>query len=311
MGTQAERAKTAEGAPYVPARVVSASLKGGKGWKTWATLSGTLTQLAEAAPEALLDAVERDLDADPNPFRDLFDEEGDGLIGGVPHTGLVWALEALAWSPDLFARVAKVLARLAEMDPGGQVSNRPAESLRNLFLPCKRFSEASDKHRLQTLEMLLDTVPRAGWQLLVGAYPSSEGFVIDRRPPSLRSWAQDGAPQPTMAEFHKTVSQMTEMLLDGVGSDADRWADLVGIISTFSAEDRKQAIDLLSQRAKSLREHRAVHNLWTRLRGVMHHHRSHPDAAWAMDAKELAAIEAVYPRTDPGGPCCGLRPAVR
>ena len=105
MGTQAERAKNAEGASYVPARVVSNALGGGDEWQTWATLSGSLTELAEAAPETLLDAVERDLATHPSPFEDLFHQEGDGLFGGAPHTGLLWALELLAWSPDHFARV--------------------------------------------------------------------------------------------------------------------------------------------------------------------------------------------------------------
>ena len=302
MVTQADRAKNAEEASYVPARVVSAALEGGKGWQTWATLSGSLKELAEAAPEALLDAVERDLAADPSPFEDLFLQEGDALFGGTPHTGVVWALELLAWSPDHFARVAKCLARLAEIDPGGQVANRPAASLNSLFLPWTKFSEASDEHRLQTLEMLVDTVPRSGWQLLVGAYPSSQGFVVDRRPPSWRPWAQDGSPTPTVGECHSFVGQMTRMLFNGVGTEADRWADLVGIISRFSPEDRKQAIDLLSQRAKALRPHPAVHGLWTSLKGVLHHHRSYPDAAWAMGAKELAALEAVYEQLTPVDP---------
>ena len=301
MGTHADRVKNAEEAPFVPARVVSHTLAEGKGWKTWATLSGTLAQFAEAAPEALLDAVERDLDADPSPFEDLFSQEGDALFGGTPHTGLLWALELLAWSPDHFARVAKCLARLAEIDPGGQVANRPAASLRSLFLPWIRFSEASDEHRLETLKMLLDAVPEEGWRLLVEAY-SSDGGVTVRRPPSWRPWAQDGSPRPTVEECHTYVGQMTKMLLNGVGTEGDRWTDLVGIISRFSPEDKKQAIDLLSQRTKALRQHPAAHDLWTRLRGVLHHHRSYPDAAWAMDANDLAALEAVYEQLTPVDP---------
>ena len=302
LGTQADRVKNDEGASYVPARVTSTALGGGMGWQVWGTLSGTLTELAEASPGALLDAVDRDLDANPSPFEDLFAQEGDGLFGGTPHTGLLWALEILAWSPDHFARVAKCLARLAEIDPGGQVSNRPAESLRNLFLPWKRFSEASDEHRLETLEMLLDTVPRVGWQLLVGAYPSSRGFVHDRRPPSWRPWGQDESPRPTVGECHAFIGQMTTMLLNGVGTEADRWADLVGIISRFSPEDRKQAIDLLFQRAKALGQHPAAHDLWTKLRGLLHHHRSYPDAAWAMGKRDLATLQAVYQQLTPTDP---------
>ena len=283
MGTQADRAKNAEGASYVPARVVSTALEGGKGWQTWATLSGSLTELAEAAPEA------------------LFAQGGDGLSGGTPHTGLLWALELLAWSPDHFARVAKCLARLAEIDPGGQVANRPAASLRSLFSPWIRFSEASDEHRLETLNMLLNAVPEEGWRLLVEADPSNGGVTV-RRPPSWRPWAQDGSPRPTVGECHKFVGQMTRMLFNGVGTEADRWADLVGIISRFSPEDRKQAIDLLSQQAKALGQHPAAHDLWTKLRGQLHRHRSYPDAAWAMDARDLAALEGVYQELTPADP---------
>ena len=302
MGTQADRVKNDEGASYIPARVLSTTLGGGKGWRTWASLSGTLTEFAEASPEALLDAVERDLDADQSPFEDLFAQEGDSFFGGTPHTGLLWALEILVWSPDQFARVAKCLARLAEIDPGGQVANRPAASLRSLFLPWIRFSEASDEHRLETLEMLLSTVPRAGWRLLVDAYPSSRGIVGDRRPPSWQPWAQDGSPTPTVGQYHTFIDQMTKMLLNSVGDEADRWADLVGIISRFSPEDRKHTIALLSQQANALRQHPAAHDLWTKLRGQLHHHRSYPDAAWAMNTKELAALESVYQELTPADP---------
>ena len=105
-----------------------------------------------------------------------------------------------------------------------------------------------------------------------------------------------------MGEGHTFVGEMTKMLFNGVGTEADRWADLVGIISRFSPEDRKQTIDLLSQQAKALRQHPAAHDLWTRLRGQLHHHRSYPDAAWAMDARDLAALEAVYQELTPADP---------
>ena len=81
--------------------------------------------------------------------------------------------------------------------------------------------------------MLLDAVPRAGWRLLTGAYPSSDGYVIDRDPPSWQPWAQDGSPKLTVAECHTFVGQMTRMLFNNVGAEADRWADLVGNHSQF------------------------------------------------------------------------------
>ena len=52
-----------------------------------------------------------------------------------PHTGLLWALELLCWSEDYVAEACDTLARLAEIDPGGRLANRPAASLRRVLLP--------------------------------------------------------------------------------------------------------------------------------------------------------------------------------
>ena len=302
MGTHSGRAKNAEDVAYVPARVVSSALAGGKGWQTWATLCDSLAVLAEASPEALLDSTERDLATFPGPFQNLFAQEGDGFFGGTPHTGLLWALECLAWSQDHFARVARILAHLAEIDPGGQVSNRPIESLKSLFLPWIRFSEASDEHRLEALKMLLSDVPRAGWQLLVGAYPSSHGHVTLRQPPSWRPWGQDGAPAPTAGEYHRFVRELERLLHEEVGTDAARWADLLGIISSLSTDARQRAIGLLSQQTDTLRQHPALDNLWTKLRKQLHHHNSYPNADWAMDRADRKALESVYQELTPSGP---------
>ena len=302
MGTHPGRAKNAEGAAYVPALVVSSALGGGKGWQIWATLCDSLAVLAEASPEALLDAIERDLATLPGPFQDLFAQEGDGLFGGVPHTGLLWALEHLAWSQDHFTRAATILARLAGIDPGGAVSNRPAESLRSLFLPWMRFTEASDDHRLATLKMLLEAVPGAVWRLLVAAYPLGHSDVTDREPPSWRPWAQDGAPQPTVAECRAFVTEMERLLIEHVEIDAGRWADLVGIVSGLSQETKTQVIRLLSQHVGDLRAHSELETLWRKLRSEICHHRRFSNAEWAMDQEDLDGLESAYRHLAPADP---------
>ena len=299
MGTHSDRAKNAESAAYLPFRIVSTILGDNNSWQIWATLSGHLAGLSEASPEAVLNAIERGLASDPSPFEDLFAQEGDGLFGGVPHTGLLWALELLAWSRDHFSRVARILAHLTEMDPGGQVSNRPAESLKSLFLPWIRFSETPDDDRLETIKMLLNTVPTAGGQLLTGVYPSSHGHVTHRYPPSWRPWGQDGAPKPTNGEYTAYVSEMENLILRNVGADVGRWVDLVEIISSLSPEARQRAIELLSQQTDTLRQHPGSDNLWTKLRKQLHRHNSYPDANWAMDQADLKALESVYQELTP------------
>ena len=302
MGTHSDRVKVAESAPYVPARVISNILGDDSSWQIWATLSDHLAVLAEASPEAVLSAIEMGLVSDPSPLKDTFAQEGDGLLGGVPHTGLLWALELLAWSRDHFSRVAKILARLSEMDPGGQVSNRPAESLRSLFLPWIRFSETPDNHRLETIKMLLSSVSIAGWQLLIGVYPSSHDHVTHRYPPSWRPWGQEDVPQPTVGECEVFIGELEQILLSSVGVDIARWLDLVGIISRLSPESRQRTIESLSGDIGTLRQHPDAGNLWAKLREVLHHHNSYPTADWAMSRADLKALESIYLALTPSEP---------
>jgi hypothetical protein len=88
-------------------------------WRRWGSLDQLLPMLAEAAPSAFLDAVENALRFDPPPFNQLFLEEGGGLSGGNYMTGLLWALEILAWSEESITRVVLILGELASLDPGG------------------------------------------------------------------------------------------------------------------------------------------------------------------------------------------------
>src|SRR5207244_216073 len=102
-------------------------------WRIWASLSSRLSLLAEAAPTEFLAAAEQGLSGDQT-LMNLFADQGHPLFSSSPHTGLLWALERLSWSPDHLARASAALAKLARLDPGGKGGNRPRGSLRDTFL---------------------------------------------------------------------------------------------------------------------------------------------------------------------------------
>jgi hypothetical protein len=92
--------------------------------------------LAEAAPDPFLRALAKSANGTSLPAVLLFQDVGDQhWNAGSPHTGFLWALEGLAWSEQYLGYAAEVLAQLAELDPGGRLSNRPAASLEAIFRP--------------------------------------------------------------------------------------------------------------------------------------------------------------------------------
>ena len=302
MGVYHDRVRFSDSAEHVPSQVVGSSLSEERGWPIWATLYGELTTLAEAAPDALLDAVERDLSACPSPFSDLFLQEGTPPFGGIPHAGLLWALDLLSWSVDHFSRVATILARLAELDSGGKATNRPADSLRSLFLPWTRFSETPDDMRLETLETLVCRYPEVGWKLLVAVYPSAYDTVMERQLPNWRPWGQDASLSPTIGECCAFIEAVEKHLIDLANSDSQRWSDLIDIIQDLSRQTRREALESLLRQAEGLVGQPGSLDLWARVRFQLHRHRLHPDADWAIAAEEVSVLAQVYDSLTPSDP---------
>ena len=303
MGTNPDRARNASNAAHLPFRVVSKVLDGNKEWRIWATLSHQLPTLAEAAPDAFVAAVQRWINEHTAAPAGLFAQEGDFLRSGAPHTGLLFALERVAWSSDHFTPVAVLLARLSEIDPGGQLSNRPGASLAGQFRPWIRFSEATDAHRLKTLQTLFARHPEIGWQTLLTVHPRNYDYVTEREPPYWRPWAQDGAKKPTIAECNDFVAEAERLLLEHVGIDVKRWIGLIEILRLLSPDGRQSAMGMLLQEAATLREQPWAGQLWSKLRKELHRHRSAaPNAVWAMPQSDLETLADAYQELTPQDP---------
>ena len=302
MGNIGERAKNVANIADLPHLVLRRALEENEGWQIWATLGNDLPTLAEAAPEVLLSAVARHLAAPSSIFSELFAQEGGRWFSGAPHTGLLWALERLAWAPEHFTRVAIILARLALIDPGGTTANRPARSLAEMFVPGLRMSGTLDAQRLETLETLLNRYPDAGWRALANAYPYTTTIVSDRKPPSWIPLEQAEPMKPTPAEYYGFIAELARLLLDYAGGDAGRWADVVGIISTLHSELRRKATDLMTQRIAVLQSDPGATALRAKLRMELHRHRSHPDAQLALPADDLETLAGIYRQLTPDDP---------
>jgi hypothetical protein len=104
--------------------------------------------------------VEAALAQKPPPFGEVYAQEGGGIFGRSHITGLLWALESLAWSEDYLIRVVVILGGLASIDPGGQWTNRPSNSLIEILLPWLPHTTASAETGVLCLELNFSDWPR-------------------------------------------------------------------------------------------------------------------------------------------------------
>jgi hypothetical protein len=277
--------------------------KGNTDWKVWASVAYHLPLLAEAAPGVFLDAVERGLSGEAPVLLNIFSEGKNSLFSSSPHTGLLWALERLAWHPEYLGHAASLLAKLARLDPGGKLANRPAKSLHEIFLCWHPQTTADLDKRLRVLDAIREREPEVASSLLNSILPEIHGgAAFPTARPRWREWAPDAPPQMTYAEIFQAEREIVSRLLADVGTDGRRWKDLVHKVDDVSKEQHDAIVErLLAIDVNSFTpEDRMA--VWGALQGVISRHREYPDAKWAMPKEMVDRLQQAYERFNPEGP---------
>ena len=260
----------------------------------WGSLNDLLPELAEAAPDEFLDAVERGFRQDPCPFDFLFAQEGEALFGMNCHTGLLWALEILAWDSNYLIRACALLGRLASRDPGGKLSNRPANSLVAIFLPWFPQTTASFDKRKTALEILAREELDEAWQLLISLLPDQHQHSCGTRKPSWR----DIIPSTWKAavstnDYWEQVTFCAQRAVSLTKNNPERVSELVQCLDKLPKKVFEEFLELLSSQAVIGLPEEKKRNIWESLTTFAEMHRKFSDADWALETKIVDKIESV------------------
>ncbi len=273
----------------------------------WASLNDVLPLLAEAAPDEFLRAVGGASEKPNEPFSGVFSEEGDAFFGGSFMTGLLWALESLAWSDQYLIRVCGILANLAAVDPGGIYENRPINSLRGILLPWLPQTVADAERRHAAVLSTTREHPDVSWKLILKLLPESHSVGHPTHRPKWRDFIpenwKDGVKNGQRWEDEGFYA---DRALELAGNTPDRLIELLPFYfhihqkySNFSEDYRNR---LLSDNVLKLSEEQRL-ALWTEISNKTSNHRKYADSdAWKVPEEMLRQLEEVADRLKPQEP---------
>ena len=270
-------------------------------WVVWASLGNNLSMLAEAAPNEFLDAVEAALaNPDQSPFNGLFVQEGSGVTGWNYTSGLLWALETLAWHSDYLVRVTILLGELAAIDPGGTWANRPANSLRDIFLPWHPQTCATIQKRKEAIESLLREKPAVGWKLLQALLPNRFGSTSGCRKPTWRDFIPSGWSETvTNREYWDQASGYAELAVNMAATDISKLTELIDRLPDLPLPAYSNVLKHLSENAVLALAEPDRLPLWEALVDLVAKHRKFSDAKWAMSTEMISKIEEAATKLAP------------
>ncbi|MFB6608705.1 hypothetical protein ACFCVO_00145 [Agromyces sp. NPDC056379] len=257
----------------------------------WESMSDVLPLLAEAAPDVFLRSA-ADSASGPEPLaRRFFQDQTDAWHVSSPHTGMLWALECVAWSSRHLGFAAEVLASLAEIDPGGKLSNRPAASLREILRPWLPQTSAPVESRVLVIDALLLRHEGITWDLLIELLPGPSEVAMQTYKPRFRNWVGEPERTTTYGEIYQFVDAISERVIERAANDPVRWARVVGVFDRLPNEAKRSALEGLGQLDRENLDPAAVISLWDAIGGFVRKHRQFPDSEWSLPEEWLEPLE--------------------
>lgn len=202
---------------------------------------------AEAAPDTFLAILEEDL-KEEEPAVLGISRPIDTSLFGVPcvRSGLLWAMEGLAWNPQTFLRSVLILGRLSEIEINDNWANKPIASLKTIFRSWMPQTAADHGQRLMAMNKLIERFPSIGWKVCVdqfGGFGNEVGHYSHKP-----KWRPDGygfgEPKFT-GPVQKFRAAMVELALSRPSYTPNMLCDLVARLHGLCADFQKRVWKLI------------------------------------------------------------------
>lgn len=278
-------------------RIIGGLLSNASG-AMWVSINRELPLIAEASPQVFLESVSLSLSDESPEIMDMFKEEPGFVVPEASHTGLLWALEGLAWMPSYFKTACLLLHKLATLDPGGSLANRPLNSLKEIFKARHHQTLASYEERVKVLKEMLPRNVDVSWVLLKSLLPSfSSGTAWLTHRMRWRMFWEATDLRYTNREWFDMCSEAVGMLISLCDGDETRFSDLIEAAPDCTLRDRERILKWAQENVGEIRHEKNL--AWNTLRRVLNKHKLYPDASWALRREELYPLERLYNQLQP------------
>ncbi len=265
--------------------------------RKWYSLAGGLPTLAEAAPDVLLELIERDVIDNSNVLAQICEQENAFGSGSGRFCYLLWALERMAWSPKYLSRVATILAALEDrISLPSNSGNRPERSLHEIFLTWRPNTTATITQRLATIDAVASKYEKSAFQLCLKLVGNNHSITSDTDMPKWRDWADGREPGVTEAERWEAIHGAFDRLLRWSQNDPIRLAKLLNPVPRVS-DDRIEALVESFERLNSTTCNPEQGDVVRQSIRHMLHRKFNP-----FSQEQIERLEVVYHRLEPVDP---------
>ena len=265
--------------------------KDGNYWKLWASLGKLLCLLAESSPDDFLDAVEKNMDT----LKNLFYNDTNNTFIHSPHVNLLWALECLAWETKYLSRVSLILTELLNIDFKVNTSNRPENSLREIFLGWHPQTKADIEVRIEVLKLIAEKYPDKILNILISILPKAHSIAMPTYKPKWQNWLKNYEKKTTNVEIHKYTNSIYSLIIENIKIIKYDPKKIINLLDKSFPEDKIiEVLKILNGIIEKETDENQLYDIKIFLRGKIRDHRYFKNSWWALPEHIIEKLEEIF-----------------
>ena len=225
-----------------------------------------LPAYAEAAPNEFLALLEEDLTRPKPALKELLKPAGAGVFEHPWRTGVLWALERLAWNPQTLMCVVIILARLSQTKIDDNWVNKPTNSLSAIFRSWLPQTAAPLEDRIKALEALCGLFPDVGWQICIQQFEGGHQIGHCNARPRWRNDAAGVGHGVTGGERSEFFRKALDLAISWSTPDKTKLGDLVERLDGMPGQDRLSIWNLIDAWSQTETDEKAKAELREQIR---------------------------------------------
>ena len=264
----------------------------GKDWKVWASLNEYIPDFAEIAPETYLRLLQIQITEYKSEICALFDNEGDGIFSGTLLSGILWGLEKLSFYEEYFSSSVNLLVLLHQYDKGGKFTNRPFNSLHELFLPWIKQTQAKNETRITVLRNIISNFPELGNKLLIDILQWRNTFSNPVALPVYDDNVASFDRNISESDYKKIVEDYSNILIERISKEEISISEIIDNLDSFYSTtssriteyfEKNNVFDRLDEGQK--------YKTWYSLKLIIRKHKYFNKSKWAFSTEIISKLE--------------------
>lgn len=256
--------------------------------KDWAYISQFIDSLCEAAPDAVVDCLEKNVD-NHTGLLDLFTvEKTDFLMGRHYYTHILWCLERLLQCKDYAVKVVRILFELGEKIEKCSISNDPRDDLSKVFCTWYNVSALEIEEKIELARIGAEKYPFF-WDILYNEI-GKDTFISGNTTFTYRE--ADNIVSYTNSDIVLFYEVYTKILISSFHGNLEKLVKLIDLLPNCTDElfvsIQKEMTTAITNLNDSDKE-----QIKTTLRKIIYRHRHYANSAWAAPADRVSKIEEI------------------